>query len=283
MSDRLRSTLRRNWWLVLLATALVVTIPAAYVLAPPSTVGFAEWVGVFGTVTSLALSLILAVLYREMSETQRRQTELMERQQRLIEREQEPVVEVQEYSIETSTRETRIVAEVANKGASPIRDLTLGLDLVLYRADASKIGVSTEHPVVYEGAEWTIDRADVPFRREGATDATGKTHLESGETATLVAPVTFRRRSRDTERAVESQFEDLVGLLEKTEVGMVKLHASLLYTDWSGRPRGRRLDSGKAELGSFETLDELFASERPHSELPPEFLTGRQQQRLPRV
>lgn len=274
--DGIRSELHQNWWLAVMAVALAGTIPTAYVLAPPTEVGFTGWVGVFGTVNSLAISLILAYLYREMSETQDKQTELMENQQRLLQREQEPVVEIRNLSIEQDENGTQIAVEVANKGASPIRELLLGIDLVLYGETDAKLGMSTENPVVHEGDEWIIEPLDVAFQREGVPDDTGGTHLESGELATLVAPVVFRRRNRETERVASSSFRGLMAVLRETRIRTVKIHASLLYTGLDGRPRGQRLESGKADLTTFETLEELFASERTHTKLPSEFLTARQ-------
>lgn len=275
MIERARALLRRNWWIALVVAVLASAVPTAYLLSPPTSVGFADWVDVFGTLTSVGLSLVLAYLYREMNDTQSRQTELIENQQRLMERRQEPVVEIRDVAVAWGPDGTRVVLDVANKGASPLLDLTLGLDLVLYGESAEKLGVSTENPVLYDGEEWTIEAVDAAFRHEDATDAIGETHLEPGEAATLVAPVEFRRCNQEDGSSVASSFEAVLDLLDETQIGVIKLHASLLYAGWDGRLRGQRLESGKAELTALGSLDDLFASERPHTKLPDGFLANR--------
>lgn len=273
MFDEVSSTVRKHWWLALLAASIAGTIPVAYLLAPPTAVGFEGWVGVFGTVNSLALSLVLVFLYYQMSKTQARQTELIDQQKRLLEQEQQPLVEVRNVSVETDETETRIITEVTNKATAPIRAPMLGLGLVLYGDNEKKIGISPENPVVYERDEWRIEPVGKYFQRTTAPDSTGEIHLESGETATLVAPVTFSGHNWETEETESLSFRELVAMLRETGIGMVKVQASLVYAGQDGYLRNRCLDSGKAELSSFETLDELFASERENTGLPLEFLS----------
>lgn len=272
MFDDVSSTVRQYWWFALLAASIASTIPVAYLLAPPAAIGFEEWVGVFGTVNSLALSLVLVFLYRQMSETQADQTELMDQQKQLLKRKQQPLIEVQGVSIETDASETRITAKVMNKAITPIQAPMLGLGLVLYGENAEKIGISPENPVMYQRDEWRIEPVGKYFQRETMPDSNGEIHLESGETATLVAPVTFRGRNRETEKTASLSFRDLSEMLRETGIGMIKLQASLIYTGRDGYLWERCLSSGKAELSTFETLDELFTGECKPSELPFESL-----------
>lgn len=173
-----------------------------------------EWISVFGTLGSLLLSAVLALLYLNMSAIQERQTEIQSRQADLMSRQQEieytANLEIQTPEIE----DDGINLSVVNSGNGRARDLTISFDVV----SPDSIAERTEH----ESSPLGVPSGNGSFEPPGAIDP--------NESITeLYGVPTVQYERSDSNRIY--RFNELMRVLSDGPVEEIEVEIDLHYSD----------------------------------------------------